>query len=184
MADFVPGDNPNLIVWLTNLRDRIAVHGATLGMTAAQITAFQAVLDELITEAQGVSAAKNALAAAVASLDSLKLAKLSKTGLVRSEIAKWKTSGLLTTSMTAELHPAFVRIKFKKLGVDGLNIYSRLKGQPAWKKLSFDSNSPYDDHAELAVAGTPEVREYRALGVIADEEIGQPSDIVSVTFAG
>lgn len=206
MADFVPGDNPNLIVWLTNLRGRIAVHGATLGMTAAQITAFQAVLDELITEAQGVSAAKNALAAAVASLDSLKLAKLSKTGLVRSEIAKWKTSGLLTTSMTAdmkvagtgtafdpvsykaaitaELHPAFVRIKFKKLGVDGLNIYSRLKGQPAWKKLSFDSNSPYDDHTELAVAGTPEVREYRALGVIADEEIGQPSDIVSVTFAG
>ena len=76
------------------------------------------------------------------------------------------------------------RITYKKLGVDGLNIYVRLKGQTTRKKLSFDSNSPYDDHTELAVAVTPEVREYRAIGVLNDEEIGQPSDIVSVTFGG
>ncbi len=60
----------------------------------------------------------------------------------------------------------------------------RLKAQTTWKKLSFDTNSPYDDHTELAVAGGAEVREYRAIGVVNDEEIGQPSDIVSVTFAG
>ena len=67
---------------------------------------------------------------------------------------------------------------------DKANILGRLNGQTTCKKLSFDSNSPYDDHTELAVAGTPEVREYRAIGVLADEEMGQPSDIVTVTFAG
>jgi hypothetical protein len=36
----------------------------------------------------------------------------------------------------------------------------------------------------LAVAGQSEVRKYQAFGVLADEQIGQPSDIVSVTFAG
>jgi hypothetical protein len=39
------------------------------------------------------------------------------------------------------------------------------------------SKFPFDDDSPLAVAGTPEVREYRALGVVADEEIGQPSDM-------
>jgi len=206
MADFVPSDNENLLVWLTNLRDRIAVHGPTLLMTAAQITAYQAVLNGLITFVQAVSAAKNAQASAVANLDTRKQTDLTKTGPVRTEINKWKAGGLLTPGMaadmkvagtgdafdpsaykaaiTAEVRVGFVRIKFTKRGVDGLNIYVRLKGQTTWKKLSFDSNTPYDDHTELAVAGTAEVREYRAIGVINDDEIGQPSDILSVTFAG
>ena len=45
-------------------------------------------------------------------------------------------------------------------------------------------NFPKDDFTALAVAGTPEVREYQAFGVLNDEQIGQPSDIVSVTFGG
>jgi hypothetical protein len=35
-----------------------------------------------------------------------------------------------------------------------------------------------------AVAGQSKVREYQAFGVLNDEQIGQPSDIVSVNFAG
>jgi len=34
------------------------------------------------------------------------------------------------------------------------------------------------------VAGTAEVREYQAYGVLNDQQIGQPSDIVTVTFGG
>jgi hypothetical protein len=45
-------------------------------------------------------------------------------------------------------------------------------------------NFPNDDHAPLAVAGTPAVREYQAYGVLNDQQISQPSDIVSVTFGG
>lgn len=206
MADFVPGDNENLLVWATNLRDRIAVHGPTLGMTAAQITAYQGVLNVIIAALQAVVAAKSNLASAVANAKTRKQTDLSKSGPVRTEINKWKASGLLSDAMaadmkivgtgdvfdpatykpviTASVFAGYVRIGFKKLGVDGLNIYSRLKGQTTWKKLTFDTNSPYDDHTELAVAGAAEVREYRAIGVIDDIEIGLPSDIVSATFAG
>ena len=206
MADFIPKDNNNLVTWATNLRTKIDIHGPTLGMTAAQITAFKAVLLGIINAAQAVMAAKTAFSSAVANLETVKQTDLAKTGPVRTAINQWKASGLLTAAMeqdiavvgtgavvappayqakiNAEVRPGFVRITFKKLGVDGLNIYVRLTGQTIWRKLSFDSNSPYDDHTALAVAGTAEVREYRALGVIADEEVGQPSDIVSVTFGG
>jgi len=34
------------------------------------------------------------------------------------------------------------------------------------------------------VASQSEVREYQAFGVLNDEQIGQGSDIVTVTFAG
>jgi hypothetical protein len=44
--------------------------------------------------------------------------------------------------------------------------------------------SPKYDEAPLAVANTPEVREYMALGIIDDEEIGQPSEIKEVVYAG
>ena len=43
---------------------------------------------------------------------------------------------------------------------------------------------PYLDQTPLRVPGTPEVREYRALGVMADQAIGHPSDVISVAFAG
>ena len=43
---------------------------------------------------------------------------------------------------------------------------------------------PFDDQTPLKTSGVPEVREYTAQGVIGDDEVGQPSDIVSVTFAG
>ncbi len=208
MADFIPDENAKLVTWLTNLMTQIDTHGLTLGMTAAEITAFKAMLQGIINDIQAVPAAKNAWQAAAATLRDTKRTKLNKTGPVRTEINQWKASGLLTTAMeqvmelvgvvvafdrdaykpviTAEARAGFVRITYTKLGVDGLNIYVRLKGQTTWKKLTYDTNSPYDDYTELAVAvaGTPEVREYRAIGVIDDEEIGLPSDIVSVTFAG
>ncbi len=41
-----------------------------------------------------------------------------------------------------------------------------------------------DDDSPLAQPGTPETREYQAIGVLADKEVGQPSDIVSVLYGG
>lgn len=42
---------------------------------------------------------------------------------------------------------------------------------------------PYFDERPLAVPGTPEVREYMAMGVLNDEEVGQPSEIREIVFA-
>ena len=77
-----------------------------------------------------------------------------------------------------------VRLKFTKGSSDGVNLYTRLRGQSAWTFLARDTNSPYDDHRPLTAPGVPETREYQAYGVLKDDQIGQPSTIVSVTFGG
>ena len=84
----------------------------------------------------------------------------------------------------AEVVAGHVQLKWRKGPTDGVNLYVRLKGQTAWKFLARDTNSPYDDYTPLAVAGVPEVREYQAYSVLSDAQIGQPSDIVTVTFGG
>lgn len=61
-----------------------------------------------------------------------------------------------------------------------MNIYVRLRGQTTWTKLAFDSHSPYVDNRPAAGA---EVREYAAIGVLDDVEIGEMSDIVEVTVS-
>jgi hypothetical protein len=43
---------------------------------------------------------------------------------------------------------------------------------------------PYYDTNPLANLAVPEVREYMVMGMIDNEEIGLPSDIVSIVFAG
>ena len=81
--------------------------------------------------------------------------------------------------------PGSNEIIFSKNGVAGINIYSLPVGGTdanVWEKLAFDSSSPYNDTRPLAVAGVPENRKYRARGVINDQEIGQWSDILSLTF--
>ena len=206
MPDFIPRDNDELITWATNLINRIDAHASTLLWTAAQVTAFKAVLQHVIDTAVSVKAARTALASAVANMKTVKETDLAKSGPIRVAINQWKTSGLLTTAMAedmdvvgtgdvfdaatykakikATVFAGYVRITYQKHGVDGLNLYVRLKGQTTWRKLTYDTNSPYDDYTELAVPGTPEVREYRAIGVIDHQEVCQPSDIVSVTFGG
>ncbi len=64
-----------------------------------------------------------------------------------------------------------------------MNIYARPTGTSQWQYLARDNNSPYDDERPLA-NGQPEMREYMAIGVVGDEEVGQPSDIISVVFGG
>ncbi len=66
-----------------------------------------------------------------------------------------------------------------------LPIYMRLKGQAPFKVIATNrSRFPFDDDAPLGQAAVPETREYQAIGVLADKEIGQPSDIISVLYGG
>ncbi len=69
-------------------------------------------------------------------------------------------------------------------GADAVNLYKRKAGETGWKFLARDTNSPYDDYAPLDKPGVPENWEYQALAVIGDDEAGQPSAIVKVTFGG
>jgi hypothetical protein len=203
MADFVPTNEGDLRKWFTNLDTEIPKVVTDLEITPARLTqitgwctAATGAMDTSDTAKRAALAASQAKKTQIAT---------SLTG-IRNEVAKWKTEDGMTDAIaaklqingtstpfdpegykpqfTADVFSGYVRFKFKKLGADGIILYTRIKGTMGWKFLSRDTNSPYDDHTPLAVAGQSEVREYQAFGLLNDEQIGQPSDIVTVTFAG
>lgn len=76
-----------------------------------------------------------------------------------------------------------VKLRFNKAhgNISGVNMYYRLQGQTAFQFIAFRQITPFVDNTPLAQPGVPEVREYQAIAVISDVEIGIPSDIVAVT---
>lgn len=89
--------------------------------------------------------------------------------------------------VSAEAKKDFVVVNFTKKGVDGVNVYSHPIGSTdanAWEKLGMDNHPPYYDSRPLAVAGQPEIRAYKVMGVLNDEEIGEWSNIATATYTG
>jgi hypothetical protein len=89
--------------------------------------------------------------------------------------------------ISAEAKKDYVVVNFTKKGVDGVNIYSHPIGSTdanAWEKLGMDNHPPYYDSRPLANAGQPEIRAYKVMGVINDEEVGDWSDVVTATYTG
>ena len=83
-------------------------------------------------------------------------------------------------------HPATrdggaVGIDFNLANSEGVNIYSRRDGD--FKFLARDTVPPYVDNRPLLAAGKPELREYKAVYVVSDAEIGLFSDEVVVNCA-
>jgi hypothetical protein len=202
-TDYIPKSEGQLTIWLTNFKTKLGTHGGTLGLGAAEITALENSCDALIAQINAVEAAKTALSNAVQTKDA---GKATTIDLLRTEVARMKTNGNYTKAIGedmsiigenlppdlnamkpgigAEAFPGYVRIKFTKKGFTGVNIYTRIKGNVGWLFLSRDTNSPYDDHRPLTDPNTPETREYMAIGLKNDDEIGQQSDIVPVVFGG
>ena len=203
MKGYYPSTNAGAVVWLTNYKAQIAIQGAILGMTAAQITNQQNFAQNLIDAIHDIEAKKAALAASVQNFRSAQTHFLAP---LKIEIARYKTSATYTPAIgqllgvisthhtidtatykckfTVEHFGGFVRIKFIKAGVEGVNIYRRRKGQTEWKFLARDTQSPYDNHIVLQTLGQPEHWEYQLFGVIEDQEIGLASDIVEVLYGG
>jgi hypothetical protein len=204
MADYVPNTDDALITWLTNLKTKLTpAYAATLGISPARVTQIGAWCDALIASIQNVAQKKTDWLSASAAKQTQSDQSI---GGLRMEINQWKANPAMTDAISADLQivgtsapfdaegyqanitaqafSGYVRIKFKKMGADGINLYSRIKDQLVWKFVSRDTNSPYDDHTPVATPGTAEVREYQAFGILNDEQIGQGSDIIAVTVAG
>lgn len=72
-------------------------------------------------------------------------------------------------------------LAFTKSKSDGVNLYSQRDGEAGFGFLARDASSPYVDNRPLLVPGKPEVRRYKAVYVLNDQETGQFSDEVTVT---
>lgn len=107
-----------------------------------------------------------------------------------------KDMGLVTTSskpapadlqptIKAAAQPGSVRVAGSKDYADLVNIYMRVAGTAAWTLIGIRRQKfPFDDQTPLKPPGVAETREYEARAVVGDDEVGVPSDIASVTFAG
>jgi hypothetical protein len=203
--DFVPDSVQNTYDWASQLYTEITTSGAAAGWDAARITAFQALVGPIRDAAKAVLDAQDALDIAKGALGQARVDNLAE---IRREIKNLKTSpgyndGLGKSlgvhsaasatdpnSYQAQLDKAvayagYVRITATKLMADSLNIYSRIKGQGTFKLLASKRvHFPFDDDSPLAQPGTPETREYQAIGVQGDDEFGQPSEIISVLYGG
>ena len=85
-------------------------------------------------------------------------------------------------------HPATrdggaVGIDFNLANSEDVNIYSRRDGDGDFKFLARDTAPPYVDNRPMLVAGKPELREYKAVFVVGDQEVSQFSDEITVNCA-
>jgi len=78
-----------------------------------------------------------------------------------------------------------VELDFDKSISDGVNIYAKRDGDADFVFLARDTASPYIDNPDASglVATKPELREYKAVYVQSDAEIGLFSDEVVVNCA-
>jgi hypothetical protein len=203
--DFVPSNEGELIQWAANVQGKITNYTATFGLLPTDLTAISNACNRIATDINNVTAAETTLANLVTLKNNNRAEDIAT---LRRYANQFKAHSAYTDDIGADLDivgkkhnadPDTVKPKLKgKLTqqgaqldfskekvLQGVNIYSRLKGTAAWgTKLAFDSSSPYIDNRPAATPGTPETREYKAVGVINDEEVGVASDIVSVVVGG
>ncbi|MFI5218502.1 MAG: hypothetical protein ACHQNT_03355 [Bacteroidia bacterium] len=200
---YLPRSENDLVNWLKNYKLKLATHGATLGLTAAEITAQQNLCDAMIAEIELNFQVQRDAQEQTAVKDARLNTDLP---LVQQRVANMKTNSNYTTAIgedlgvigdetrfdqvnykpefKAQTFPGQVKLDFAKKGVQGIKFFSRNKGAPVWEFLALDTRTPYVDTRPLADPSKPETREYMGVGVINDEQVGQQSDIVTVVFGG
>ncbi len=200
--DFVPRSLANQKTWFTGLKAGITTDGPTLRRTPAEVTADTAFIDSILTPITDAldkeTAAMEALGLARATM-STNLSKLrtlinnykSSPGWNPGMGDAWQVNSSATQyDMTSHAPTIVVKneggqtvIRGQKPGFTSVSIDMRLAGATAWTVIGMKlSHFPLVDNTAPQTPGKPEKREYRARGYVGDQEMGQPSDIVSAIF--
>jgi hypothetical protein len=201
--DYIPDSAQGIVNWTTNYLKEIDAIATRIGWPTDQATSLKTRLTTLKEAAQAVLDKQNDLEAATGQLDQLKLSQVPE---IRTDTNNLKTTRgfnegdgrtlqVLTSTggefnsdsykppLVANSKQGRVELIVKKNGADSINLYSRIKGQSAFKLIAAKRvRFPFEDNTPPATPGQPEEREYQAIGVLGDDEIGLPSDIVSAIF--
>jgi hypothetical protein len=205
MNDYIPRSYENQADWLKKQQDDLTPQLATtVSMSTTERDDFLGHVGILHSSAAEIVALMQQLEQKTADHEALLAQHLPaiRAGVKRAKTSAGCTPGIQeqlewvgdeTTfdpatarpTITVEAQRGRVKSMGKKPGFDAVNLYFRKKGEVQWKLIAVRRRKfPIFDEAPLAVAGVPEVREYMAIGVIDDEEIGQPSEIKEVVFVG
>lgn len=201
--DYVPDSWKNLRDWAQTIIEHAGAQLAGVeGWDATRVSAFIGRITRIRDAAQAVLAAQAAVDAQSGALEQVLGDELPE---IRQDVGNLKKSrgwnpgkgdvlGVNTPAAStdaATLQPRLGvegrrgrnEIMAKKLGADSLNIYVRRKGEGTFRLLAAKRvRFPLDDDTPPAVAGQPEEREYRAIAILGDDEVGIPSDIATATF--
>lgn len=200
--DYIPDSAKNLRDWAQNYLLEIDAIATRIGWSATSLTDLKARLTRLRDAAQKVLDLQNDLDNATGMLAHVKEAEVPELRLDTNNLKSTRgfTDGDARTldvstgtssfdpattkpDLTAESKKGLVRLMGKKLGADAVNLYSRVAGTATWKLLAGKrSRFPFDDDSPPVTAGQPEEREYQAISVVGDDEVGDPSDIISAIF--
>ncbi len=194
--DFVPDSHKNLHGWAVNYAAQLSPIAVRVSWPTAKVNTLTANLDTLNTATQAVlDTAIGQLAAAKAGvlgpirLDTKNLK--STTGFTEGDAT---ALGVYTTPETfnretyrpaldATAHHGYVELVAKKLGADSLNVYWQPEGTAPWHLLAAKRvRFPFHDETPAPAGPTLQAREYMVIGVIGDEEIGNPSNIAAAVF--
>ena len=86
--------------------------------------------------------------------------------------------------LTASLRPGYVRLRCQGNGAPAIRVITRIRGGDWRALINHCESENIDDYTPAEVSGHEEVREYRIVAMLDDEEVGHPSEIVTVTIPG
>ncbi|MCX6350338.1 MAG: hypothetical protein NTX03_00575 [Bacteroidetes bacterium] len=201
-VDYIPHDDDGQKDWLQNYADEIEAIAAALALDPAKATEAKNKCNSLVGK---IDMAKQKKAELKTATDDKKVTRTSVLGDVRLYTAALKTNTNFTTAQANTLRVkggdtfidlntitvdftlklignSRVEIDFNKPGgIDGVNVYARLKGGNGnWTFLGLDNYTPYVDTRPITSATAPEEREYALRPVIHDEEVGVLSGIKGI----
>ncbi len=193
--DYIKKKNSEKAIWATTYKARIATDGATLGLTAGEITTEQTRAQNIVDGVGEIDAAVTAKESAVGTATT-KISDAEKA--IRTTVARMKTHpaysddlgqdlGIVGNEQTVDIHtaqpelksskdPSGWRIDFNLKGYfDGINIYKSKGAGLPFVFLALDTSSPYIDTAEIAIGVC-----YHALYVLNEKEVGLKSNVVMI----
>jgi len=196
---FLPRNDELLVGWHDRFKAAATDIGATLGIVADDLTEIGADNTALHTDVGAAATASAAAKQANKDKDDTrreveghirKFAKRVKghrnyteaLGIQLGIVGAEDTTDMTVAQPTLVANPlphGAVEIAFNKSKADGVNLYSQREGDAGFAFLARDTASPYVDNRALLQAGKPEVRKYRGIYVVNDNEVGLTSDDVT-----
>ena len=202
-SHFIPRADAELARWLNNFKEKIAVLGAALGLTPAQIAELQDIAQSGIDTLNKVTIKTKEKEEAVKAKNLMREEQLQELvdvaiGFKRNKLftenmgnelgiysaAVSLEKSILMPSVKLEVYSGSIDVIFKKHGQVGVGIFSRLKSADEWEFVCNTTTSPYSDIRPLAVAGKAEIREYMVKCWDGIGYIGQNSDSAYTAYAG
>ena len=198
--DFIPTADQDFHAWFEHFANNLSNNPCISSADAAELQAAQAEFNTLTLNASNTAAL--ARQATSNKVDSRHHAE----DLIRNVVRRIKAHsdynqglgaqlGIVGPSHRQDLSTAKpilkgtdltggqVRLSFTKYQSDGINIYSKRDGDVDWLLLARVTISPYLDTRPLLQIGKPELRDYTAVYMLKDQEIGHYSDNLTISCA-